>query len=152
MVSKRLTILFCISLAIISLTACSKDKESGLINSIFVEKKEGTPDSSNVSGKMPDITIERSCSDETFEALSDSYTSLYEINKAVMEYYYNAEDIPQDEELESILNSAQKYLDMEDMFKQNLISEDEVKEIERSMSEVTDALTTYAMSNGIEIH
>lgn len=89
------------------------------------------------------------CSDEDFAALQDAYAAIAEEYNAVVDYYTNNDDIPQDDDVESLLAQAKEYMDMVGEINQNELTTPDAEELAESMLMVAEGLAQGAEALGI---
>lgn len=102
--------------------------------------------SQEVEAEEADEVSDDMCSDDDFAALQDAYASLTEEYNAVVDYYKNNDDIPQDGDVESLLAQAKEYMDMVGEISQNEITAADAKELADSMVMVAEGLLKTAES------
>jgi len=90
------------------------------------------------------------CSDETFASLQQAYAAITELTAAVTDYYLNTDSVEKNDDIESVLNDANKYIEIAGNVNQNEITEADAVQLAESMADIVEALTITAAAMGIE--
>ena len=94
-------------------------------------------------------TSDDMCSDSDFKALQEAYAAIAEEYNTVVDFYNTNDDIPQDDEMESLLAQAKEYMDMVGEINQNEITTSDAEELAESMVMVAEGLAQAAEALGI---
>lgn len=152
MKKKLLAVLLCGVMAMSVLAGCGSSNASSSSASASASEAsvsasaEASAEASTAATdtQATDADANAACSDESFAAIQDAYASLVQAKDAVTEYYVNNDAVAQDDNVETVLNKAQEYIDYVGEIEQTSLTENDALELVNSMLEVAQALSTTA--------
>lgn len=145
MKKKILAVLICTMVSVNLLAGCgSSDEPAAEATQAAVTKEADEEEAVTETAASDDM-----CSNDDFEALQDAYAALAEEYNTVVDMYKNNDDIPQDDEMESLLGQAKEYMDTVGDINQTDITTADAEEIADSMVMVAEGLAQAAEALGI---